>query len=464
MDDADFTPHPSPDTALSVSALNRMARGLLERSMPLLRVVGEVSNLARPASGHLYFTLKDDAAQVRCTMWRSRAQTLPFRLDNGMRVEARANVTLYEPRGDFQLSIDALRADGSGNLFEAFLRLKQKLEAEGLFDSTLKRSLPRYPRRIGVVTSPAAAAWQDVLAAFARRAPGIGIVLYPAQVQGDGAPAQLVRAIDAASERAAQDGIEALLLVRGGGSLEDLWAFNDEALARAIRGCAIPVVSGVGHESDFTIADFAADLRATTPTMAAELASAGYHAAAGELDRLQRALAQNIAQPLVTAAQRLDRAALQLIHPRDRLQRANEHAGRLGLALTAAVTRRLERERSRSETLSLQLRANRPRLKETSAQTQRLAERLGAAAARLIPARHERVEALAAQLAALSPEATLARGFSITRDADGHIVRDADTLTPGAAIRVELARGRIEAEVRACENGGNPAAPGSGLS
>lgn len=456
------TPEPPPaDTPISVSALNRQARSLLERGFPLLRVVGEVSNLARPASGHLYFTLKDENAQVRCTMWRNRAQTLPFRLDNGMRVEARASVTLYEPRGDFQLAIDGLRADGTGNLFEAFLKLKLKLETEGLFDAAHKRALPRFPRCIGVVTSPAAAAWQDVLAALARRAPGIEIVLYPAPVQGDSAPAQLLQAVESASRRAARDGVETLLIVRGGGSLEDLWAFNDEALARAIRRCTVPVISGVGHETDFTIADFAADLRAPTPTAAAELASAGYHAAAAELSALQRNLTRSFQQRLDTSAQRLDRAALRLVHPRERLARASEHAERLGQSLTQAVTRVVERERGRAATLDQRLRAARPRLADAALLHQGLTERLQRVASRIAAPRQERLDALAARLEALSPAATLARGFSITRDAQGVIVRNAAAVSPGQTVSIEVAHGRIEAEVRAAREDG---APATGLS
>lgn len=454
----DFPEPPAADTPLSVSALNQQARKLLERGFPLMRVVGEVSNLARPASGHLYFTLKDENAQVRCTMWRNRAQALPFRLDNGMRVEARASVTLYEPRGDFQLAIDGLRADGTGNLFEAFLKLKLKLETEGLFDAAHKRDLPRYPRCIGVVTSPAAAAWQDVLAALARRAPGIEIVLYPAPVQGDSAPALLAQAVDNASRRATRDGIETLLVVRGGGSLEDLWAFNDEALARAIRCCEVPVISGVGHETDFTIADFAADLRAPTPTAAAELASAGYHAAAAELSALQRSLQRNLEQRLDTAAQRLDRAALRLVHPRERLARAGEHAERLGQSLTLGLNRLIEREHGRAATLAQRLRAARPRLADAALLQQRLAERLQLAAGRIAAPRQQRLDALAARLEALSPTATLARGFSITRDAQGAIVRNAANVSPGAALSIEVAQGRIEAEVRTTASGDAPAA------
>lgn len=452
------------DTPLSVSALNRLARGILERGLPLMRVAGEVSNIARPASGHLYFTLKDENAQVRCTMWRTRAQTLPFRLENGMRVEARASVTLYEPRGDFQLSVDGLRVEGTGNLFEAFLKLKHKLEAEGLFDAALKRTLPRYPRRIGVVTSPAAAAWQDVLAALARRAPGIEIVLYPAQVQGEAAPAQLTQAVEAASRRAASDGIEALLLVRGGGSIEDLWAFNSEALARSIRQCAVPVVSGVGHETDFTIADFAADMRATTPTMAAELISAGYHAAASELESLQRALQRQIENRLETAAQRLDRSALRLVHPRERLARAGEHVSRLAQSLGGALRHRIEREHARTASLELRLRSARPRLGEIERLRQRLSERLHAAAARILTPRYDRLNALAAQLESLSPAATLARGFSITRDAHGRILRSASAVAQGETISIEVADGRLRAEVLDAEPDTAPAAPGAGLS
>ena len=286
-------PHPlaGPGVAvLSVSDLNRLARETLEARFPLLWVAGEVSNLTRAPSGHLYFTLKDEAAQVRCTMWRNRAHLLPFQLAHGMRVEARALVTLYEARGDYQLNVETLRRAGQGNLAEAFQRLKEKLAAEGLFDPGRKRPLPAYPRGIGLVTSPQAAALHDVLVCLRRRAPHLPVVLYPAPVQGDSAAPRLMEALRQAGARAGQDGIDLLLLVRGGGSLEDLWAFNDEALARAIAACPLPVVAGVGHETDFTIADFVADLRAATPTAAAELATAGFHAAARALPGLPAGL------------------------------------------------------------------------------------------------------------------------------------------------------------------------------
>jgi exodeoxyribonuclease VII large subunit len=447
------------DRALSVGELNRLAREVLEHGFPLLRIVGEVSNLARPASGHLYFTLKDDSAQVRCTMWRSRAHTLPFRLDNGMRVEARATVTLYEARGDFQLAVDALRPGGTGDLYEAFLRLRDRLRAEGLFDDAAKRPLPRYPRRIGVVTSTAAAALQDVLVALERRAPCIHVVLYPSVVQGDGAGNRLTEAVSTASRRAAVDGIDALLLVRGGGSLEDLWAFNDEGLARAIRACPVPVISGIGHETDVTIADLAADLRAPTPTAAAELVSADYHAARSELDAIGRALRSELVRRVEAAAQRLDRAAMRLVHPRERLARSAEQLERLREALVNSVRRRNETERLRCATLALRLRNARPRIDGPSERHARLRERLDAAVRALLERRRERLAALSAQLTSLSPQATLARGFSIVRDPRGNIVREAAQLAAGALIAVELGSGSVDAQVTATRPG-----PGTGLS
>ncbi|NMF97251.2 exodeoxyribonuclease VII large subunit [Aromatoleum toluolicum] len=437
--------------AISVSALNRVARETLEARFPLLWVSGEISNLTRAPSGHLYFTLKDAQAQVRCTMWRNRAQLLPFRPENGMRVDARSLVTLYEARGDFQLSVEALRQTGQGNLFEAFLRLKEKLAAEGLFDPAAKRELPPYPRRIGVVTSPAAAAWKDVLAALQRRSPHLEVVLYPSPVQGADAGARLAEAVRTADARTAEDGIDLLLLVRGGGSIEDLWAFNDEALARAIRACPVPVVTGVGHETDFTIADFAADVRAATPTGAAELASAGYHAARARVSEIERSLSVGMERRLHGLAQRLDRAALRLVHPRERLGLARERSERIAARLGAAMTRRLERLEGARRVLELRLVARKPDLRRDMERCVRAAQRLGAAGEQLVQRRAERLAALATHLQHLAPQAVLARGYSITRDAEGRILRAADETTAGEEISVELAIGRLRAIVNSTE-------------
>jgi exodeoxyribonuclease VII large subunit len=288
---------------IPVSLLNRLAREQLEAAFPLCWVAGEVSNLSHASSGHVYFSLKDRAAQVRCVMFRSRAQLLGWRLENGQNIEARVLVTLYEARGDFQLNVEAARRAGIGNLYEEFLRRKEKLEREGLFDSAAKRPLPAFPRRIGIVTSLQAAALRDVLSTLGRRAGQVSIVVYPTPVQGDGAAAQIAAAIRCAGERRE---CAVLIVCRGGGSIEDLWAFNDEAVARAIRSCSLPVISGIGHETDFTIADFAADQRAPTPTAAAELAAPERAALLARIAASQLALRRHLEQNLNQRGQQLD--------------------------------------------------------------------------------------------------------------------------------------------------------------
>lgn len=442
-----------PSTVLTVSELNRLARRTLEQRFPLLQVAGEISNLTRAASGHVYFTLKDEQAQVRCTMWRSKAQLLAFRPENGMQVEARALVTLYEVRGDFQLSIEGLRQAGAGNLFEAFLRLKTRLEAEGLFDPTRKRALPRFPRRIGIITSPAAAAFQDVLVTLRRRAPNLQVVLYPAAVQGETAALQLRQALAAASDRASDDQIDLVLLVRGGGSIEDLNAFNDEALARVIRASRVPVISGVGHETDFTIADFAADARAPTPTGAAELASGGYFDAGQRLLQLEQGLQRTMQRRLDTLAQRLDRASLRLRHPRERIAAEVERCEQLRERLARARSRMVERNQARLEMLAVRIRALCPTIGPAREHLERLSRRLTEAAARLIADRQRRTDTLAVQLALLAPQAVLARGYSIARDRQGHIVRSIDDLAQGDALEIQLHDGRVNTRVEATHKG-----------
>ncbi|ATE60587.1 exodeoxyribonuclease VII large subunit [Thauera sinica] len=439
---------PAPAFAvLTVSALNRLAREALESALPLLWVGGEISNLVRAPSGHVYFTLKDAGAQVRCAMWRNRAQLLAFRPENGMRVEARALVTLYEARGDYQLNIEALRPAGIGNLFEAFNRLKERLAAEGLFDPAARRPLPRFPRGVGIVTSPSAAALRDVLSALKRRASHLPVVLYPTPVQGGDAPARLAEALRHAGRRADGDGIDVVLLVRGGGSIEDLWAFNDEALARAIRACPLPVVSGVGHETDFTIADFAADLRAATPTGAAELASAGFHAAhlelAGLAPRLQRALQRR----LDAAGQRVDRAALRLVHPRERLRQAAMQVETQQERLRGALSRRLERAGHGVARLALRLRGGRPPIARAEENVSALARRLERAAAERLQREHLRLARLSSHLQHLAPQAVLARGYAIARDADGRILHSTAGVEEGDAVSVQLADGRLDTRV-----------------
>jgi exodeoxyribonuclease VII large subunit len=387
---------------LTVSQLLRSVRDTLERRFPLAWVAGELSNLNRAPSGHCYFTLKDRAAQVDCVMFRSRAALLGAELREGMQVEARVLVTLYEPRGRFQLTVEAIRPAGLGPLYERFLRLKDRLGAEGLFDERLKRPLPEHPRAIGVVTSRAAAALRDVLTTLARRNPALPVIVYPVPVQGAGAGERIAAMLARASERAECD---VLLLVRGGGSIEDLWAFNEEAVARALRACAIPVIVGVGHETDFTIADFAADRRAPTPTAAAELASPSRSELLARVADRARCVSREIRRRLQYAMQALDGTARRLVHPAERLRAAERLLEQLRARLAFALSHRVHRCESH-------------------------------------------LERLRASLAGLDPAAVLARGYSITRNAAGDVLRDASNAREGDLIRTTLARGSLESTVR----------------
>jgi exodeoxyribonuclease VII large subunit len=443
-EEAAFLTERPGERVVPVSALNRLAREVLEAGFPLLWVGGEISNLTCAASGHVYFSLKDESAQVRCVMFRGRAQLLSFRLANGMRVEARALVTLYEPRGDFQLNVDALRRAGVGALYEAYARLRDKLSAEGLFDAARKRPLPRYPRCLGVVTSLKAAALRDVLAAVRRRSPNLPVIVYPAAVQGEQAPRELAAALQVAGARAECD---VLILCRGGGSIEDLWAFNDEALARAVAACPVPVVSGVGHETDATIADFVADLRAATPTAAAEIVTAGY-AEAGALlgrqsDRLRRALSRR----LETLQQRLDLAANRLVAPAERLARLRLNLDHLALRLGAAARRRHDALAARLAQGRAHFVALRPRLDIPNARLADLARRLDGATQRALARRSERLASLQIQLDHLNPRLVLGRGYAIVRDEGGAAVRDSRQAPAGTRLSLEFAVGTADATV-----------------
>lgn len=424
-----ISPQLSPELTpeiLTVAELNRAARRLLEQQFPLLWVAGEISNLTRAASGHVYFSLKDAQAQVRCVMFRSRAQLLPWQLDNGQQVEVQALVTLYEARGDFQLNVEGMRRAGIGRLYELFLKLREKLAGEGLFAPERKREIPRYPRRVGIVTSPQAAALRDVIAAFRRRAPHVELIIYPTLVQGAEAPAAIVAALNAAHAR---NECELLLVVRGGGSIEDLWAFNDEAVARALaahRDSPAPTIAGVGHETDTTIADYVADRRAATPTAAAELASAGWFEAAAEIDALDAALCAAMQSALETRMQALDRLALRLVHPAQRLAATRQRLALLAHRLQAAMQQRTTQQ---------------PRL-------DRLGHRLRQAMAAQCARRHQQLSRCQGALAALSPLATLERGYSIVRGPDGAIVRDAAQLATGDDLQLQFARGKVGARVK----------------
>ena len=407
----------------SPSQLVRLARDLLEDTFPLIWVEGEISNFSRPASGHAYFSLKDAQAQVRCAMFKPRSTYLRFKPADGMRVLARARVSLYEARGEFQLIVEHLEEAGEGALLRAFAELKARIAAEGLFDAAAKRAIPKLPRHIGIVTSPTGAAVHDVLSVLARRFPLANVEVLPVPVQGKDAPAAIAAMLGAASKARRHD---VLLLTRGGGSLEDLWAFNDESVARAIRACRIPVVAAIGHEIDFTIADFAADLRAPTPSAAAELLVPDAGEIRRALDHVRARLDQWIRHRLHALAQRGDHALARLRarHPRQRL--------RLGSERLAHLHARLQRLHPAG---ALERRADVLR---------RGIERLRTQLAYRLQARELHLSELARALNAVSPLATLQRGYAILIDRDsGRIVRDIKTSRRVKHFSARLADGEI---------------------
>lgn len=431
------------------STLARFVRDLLEDSLPLIWIEGEISNLARPASGHLYFTLKDSGAQVRCAMFRPKSTWLRFRPADGQHVLARARVSLYEARGEFQLIVESMEDAGEGALQRAFEALKARLAAEGLFDAERKRPIPPLPRRIGVITSPSGAAVRDVLSVIARRFPMAEVEVLPVPVQGKEAPPAIVAMLGAASRARRHD---VLLLTRGGGSLEDLWAFNDEGVARAIRACAIPVVSAVGHEIDFTIADFAADLRAPTPSAAAELLVPDAQAITRALRRDAAQLHQRMRRLLENRTQRIDHLAARLAaqHPQMRLARARERLEQLHDRLAARMRLRTERNGARLQALHVRLGALHPsaRLARDATLARHHAGRLHDGVRRAIEQRRARLAELARALHAVSPLATLERGYAIVFDQrSGRVVRSRAQVAGGAPLRVRVADGEFGARV-----------------
>lgn len=386
---------------MTVSELNRFARNLLEQSFPLFWVSGEISNLTRATSGHWYFLLKDSGAQVRCVMFKGRNSYLDWTPKEGDKVEARATVTLYEARGEFQLTVEFLQRAGLGALFEAFEKLKSKLQAEGLFDAAIKQPLPLHPKSIGIVTSPAAAALRDVLTTLKRRMPNIPVIIYPTPVQGKGAARSIADAIDQASERRECD---VLIICRGGGSIEDLWSFNEESVARAIADCRIPTISGVGHETDFTICDFVADIRAATPTAAAELVTPSREAMLQGVNRLELQLSRNIQFLLQQRQQMLDYLARRLISP-------------------------------------LQL------IAQQKTQLVQMVYRLDSTFNRKLQVKQHHVQRLAQNLQHLNPQAVLTRGYAFVQDSTGAIIANSEQVRAGDEVKLTFGQGSAEAKI-----------------
>jgi len=437
---------PSPAEILTVSALTRSVRDLIEHRYPLLWVAGELSNFTVAKSGHAYFVLKDERAQVRCVMFKHRTQQLEWQPRDGMQIEAQALLTLYEPRGDFQLNVETMRRAGLGAWFEAFLRLREKLEKEGLFEAEKKRLLPRFPRTIGVITSRDAAALRDVLTTLDRRNPSIAVVVFPVRVQGEGAAVEIVAALDLAGRRGECD---VLLLVRGGGSIEDLWAFNEEIVARALRACPIPVVTGIGHETDFTIADFAADQRAPTPTAAAEMVSPERARLLDAVHALAARLSASARHEIEGRMLHVDHLARRLVHPSASLQAQGELLRQLEARLGHALVRVISEGQWRIGALLQRSRAQLPNFAELSARwTQAMSRMRGAACARIERARADCAR-LAASLSHLDPEAVLERGYSIVQKLDGNIVRDSASLAIEEPVVLRFAKGRARARITA---------------
>lgn len=449
--DADFSRPAATGVSappLTVSQLNSAARRLLESRMPLVWVAGELSNFTRAPSGHCYFSLKDDKAQVRCVLFRNRAQALDWVPGNGVQVEVRAAPSLYEPRGEFQLTVDFMRRAGQGLLYERFAKLKAKLAAEGLFDAQRKRALPAFARRVGVITSPRGAALHDVLTTLARRLPQLPVIVYPTQVQGEAAAAQIADALERASARGECD---VLLLCRGGGSMEDLWCFNDERVARAVVACSVPVVSGVGHETDFTIVDFVADLRAPTPTAAATLVSPDRTELAARLEGLERRLRRCTQHTLQQRAQQIDFLARRLVHPARRIEAQAAQVGVLARRLSAALERGLRARASRCAQLAHRMTRATPAIGRLDDRCANLGGRLRAAWSGAARAHERQVQSLALHLKHLSPTAVLQRGYSIVAAADGTIVRDAAELNADDIVSLTFAQGTAKAKVQGGE-------------
>jgi len=431
-------------TVLSVSLLVGSVRLLLERHIGLVWVSGEVSNFTRAASGHCYFNLKDAGAQVRCVFFRHKAQFASFALKDGLQVEVRATASIYEARGEFQLNVETARLAGQGALYEKYARLKARLDAAGWFAAERKRPLPTYPRAAGIVTSTRAAALSDLLATLRRRWPALRVIVYPTAVQGEGAAAEIAQAIRTANERAE---VDVLIVARGGGSIEDLWAFNEEIVAQAVHESALPVVSGVGHETDFTICDFVADVRAATPTAAATLVvpdrAAVLRHVAGFAARWHRAQQRMVE----TGMQRIDGLARRLVHPAAKLAQRRRDIAALAQRLARAARQRLGTAvvavGGPAGRLAWQLRLPLP-------QRTRLG-RVHDALMRVMPARLERagarLDALAQNLTHLSPQAVLDRGYTIVTTSEGTIVQDAVVIAVGDQVALTFARGRAGATI-----------------
>lgn len=434
-----FTP-----AAVSVSELNALAKHLLEDHLFGLWVAGEVSNLTRAASGHYYFSLKDSRAQVRCAMFKGTAAKLAAPLKEGDHIELTGKISIYEARGEFQITVNEVRLKGLGRLYEAYEKLKAQLQAEGVFAAERKKPLPVHPRAIGIVTSLAAAALRDVVSTLKRRAPDIPVIVYPTPVQGAGSEKQIAQAVRTASARAETD---VLIICRGGGSIEDLWAFNEEAVVRAVEACQIPVVSGVGHETDFTLTDFAADVRAPTPTGAAELVSPNRAELLDRLAQMQNRLRTVLEQRYFDASQRVDWFARQIRHPQQKLDAQKAQIAVFRQALSASMRSHYRFNTQKLAQRRQQLARLKPDPSAAAHDVGRLHTELRQHFRTLLDTRCRQLEKQAALLEAVSPQHILARGFSVVKNSRGRVIRSAATLKQGQTLHITFADGSADVRV-----------------
>ncbi|WAM56324.1 exodeoxyribonuclease VII large subunit [Vreelandella venusta] len=440
-----------PDTpqALSVSQLNQRAKQTLERDVGEVWVEGELSNVSRPASGHIYFTLKDERAQIRCALFRQRARFVAAPMRDGDQVKLRGRVSLFEPRGDYQLIADAVQAAGLGELLAAFERLKAQLEGEGVFANT--RPLPFPPRKILILSSASGAAIRDVLAVLAARWPLADVTLIPVPVQGAEAAPAMISALGLLNRQARLDpDQDVVLITRGGGSLEDLWAFNNEHLARAIFHSRLPVMSAVGHEVDVTLADFAADMRAPTPSAAAERLVPDQHALKQQLTQAEKRLQRAMQARLERDSQRLDTLRARLRHPGEQLERQRQHVTALCQRLQRAMQQTVQQQQARVTQLSKRL-ASQDMARLHRAEQERFSQlqrRLASAMQRALEVRQARLSSAARELNAISPLAVLGRGYAIAQDEKGQVIRRAEDTAPGQKLSLRLGEGRLNVEVK----------------
>ncbi len=433
----------------TVSRLNQTVRLLLEREVGQVWISGEISNFTQPASGHWYFTLKDDTAQVRCAMFRNSNRRVTFRPQHGQQILVRASITLYEPRGEYQIIVESMQPAGEGLLQQKYEQLKAKLAAEGLFDQQSKQPLPSPAHCVGVITSKTGAALHDILHVLKRRDPSLPVVIYPTAVQGEDAPGQIVRAIALANSRRECD---VLIVGRGGGSLEDLWSFNDERVARAIFASQIPIVSAVGHETDVTIADFVADLRAPTPSAAAEMVSRNQLELLRQLQSSQQRLEMAMDYYLANRTRRFTQLEhrLQQQHPQLRLARQQTVLERLRQRMTYAMDNQLKRSGQRQQRMAQRLNQHspQPRIHRAQNRVQQLEYRLAQLISARLSATRERFGNTVTHLEAVSPLSTLARGYSVTTATDGNVLKQTKQVKAGDMLTTRLADGWVESEVK----------------